>query len=928
MRNFSAPWALPSCILFFCMTSFLDAADVQSSVSTRETYVNLPFTLQIQINNAKSHETPVIPPVDGLDIVPQGPPSRSYRTTIINGRTTQRNTLTYLYSVTATRVGTFTIPAATVVVDDKETHTRAMRVVATQSETDDLLFVEIEGKDDEIYVGEALEMTLKIWVRAYRDKDFNVTLNEATMWALISKQTQWGSFQESLQEMSKNRQRPGGELTLREDSEGQTREYLLYEIDATVYPDRPGKIDGDGVRVILNYPEKLGRTRSPFSALGDDFFGGSSGFGNDMFSGFGSQLAITSVRPIIAENEVEPITVKPIPDQGRPVNYRGAVGQYRIVSEASPTDVKVGDPITLNIGIEGQGPMDLLRAPALVEQKTLINDFKVPNQPLAGFVDGTQKVFSTTIRPLSEETTEIPGIEYSYFDPKLETFVSITSDPISVTVEAADLLALDAIVGTQLSKSPASTSPKPAGENPQFGASDFPGDVLSDIQRPSPLPTRLMILILLPIIVVAVMGLFKNRHYLSSFVSARYRFKKAMLKATSPREIALAMEQLLQHRYHLSTDASLRDRTVGALRAAGLVDSAIEVERLYQDCERNADSCRLDQFREHAEKISETLDSPKVRRSPQANAHYLKAGSAVVLVALILSPLASFTAQASNSETTSPIADEANIPDVAIGNQPRHTEETSELSEDQIIQLLDEAASMYVKGMQGANQNADQSDRRTLLANAAKRLQVLADSGIANDQLFATLASAQVRSGKPVHAVANYRRALRYAPSSQQHHNQLLAAQTAIGGTATKPINQLQRVRAYNDVLLRFIPPKGMLTVALLSWFAACGILGYRLKSGPQPWKLPAACFVCLAVTAFSSYQLRVSEFAVEGVAVVTQPTASLRAGDGIEFPITDESPFQGGDVVEVIDQRGLWHKIQLENGQNGWLPSNALQII
>ena len=363
-----------------CMHAEVNAADVQSSVSTRETYVNLPFTLQIQINNAKSHDTPMIPPVDGLEIVPQGPPSRSYRTTIINGRTTQRNTLTYLYSVTATREGNFTIPAATVIVDGKETQTSAVRVVATQSETDDLLFVEIEGKDDEIYVGEALQLTLKIWVRAYRDKDFNVTLNEATMWSLISKQSQWGNFQESLQEMSKNRQRPGGNLTLREDSEGQEREYLLYEIDATVYPDRPGQIDGDGVRIILNYPEKLGRTRSPFSAFGDDFFGGAGGLGNDMFSGFGSQIAITSVRPIIAENEVEPITVKPIPEQGRPANYRGAVGQYRIVSEASPTKIKVGDPITLNIGIEGEGPMELLRAPALAEQQNLIRDFKVPNQ--------------------------------------------------------------------------------------------------------------------------------------------------------------------------------------------------------------------------------------------------------------------------------------------------------------------------------------------------------------------------------------------------------------------------------------------------------------------------------------------------------------------------------------------------------------------
>lgn len=921
MHRILAPWALPCFLLLTCMTSPIDAADVQSSVSTRETYVNLPFTLQIQINNAKSQGTPVIPPVDGLEIVPQGPPSRSYRTTIINGRTTQRNTLTYLYSVTATREGTFTIPAATVVVDGKETQTSAVRVVATQSETDDLLFVEIEGKDDEIYVGEALQLTLKIWVRAYRDQEFNVTLNEATMWSLISKQTQWGNFQEPLQEMSKNRKRPGGKLTLREDSEGQEREYLLYELNAIVYPDRPGKIDGDDVRVILNYPEELGRTRSPFSAFGDDFFGGS---GNDMFSGFGSQIAITSVRPIIAENEVEPITVKPIPEQGRPANYRGAVGQYRIVSEASPAVIKVGDPITLNIGIEGKGPMDLLRAPALNEQEDLISDFKVPDQPLAGFVDGTQKVFSTTIRPLTEGSQEIPGIQYSYFDPKQETFVSIKSDPIPVTVQAADLLALDAIVGKQSGESPTSTSPPSDGQTPEVRKSEFPADVLSNTQKPSPMPTALIVLFLLPPVVVTAIGLFTRRHHLSGFVSAKYRFNKAMVKATTPQEIALAMERLLQHRYRLPTDTSLGNRTVGALRAAGRVESAIEVERLYHDCQRNADSSITDQLRENAERIAKSLDRPNVRRSPQLNARYLKAESALILVALLLSPLAISPSHAAESGTVPPSMVEGEIQNAETGIRPSLAVETSDLSEAQIKALLDEASSMYVKGMQCE----DQGDSSAMLATAAERLQVLADSGIMNDQLFATLASAQARSGSPASAVANYRRALRFAPSSQQHHEHLLAAQAAIGATATKPVSKLQSIRTYNDALLRFVPPKGMLIISLLAWVAAWGLLACRLLSGPQPWKLPTACLILLAITTFSSYQLRVSAFSVDHVAVVTQPSASLREGDGIEFAVTSESPFQGGDVVEVLDRRGIWHKVKLGNGQSGWVPSNALQLI
>ncbi|MDA7874869.1 BatD family protein [Rhodopirellula sp.] len=917
MLQAKTTWALPSFILFLCITSHVDAADVQSSVSTRETYVNLPFTLQIQINNAKDHGKPIIPPVDGLEIVPQGRPSRSYRTTIINGRTTQRNTLTYQYSVTATREGTFTIPAVKVVVDGEETETRSVRVVATQSETDDLMFVEIEGKDDEIYVGEALQLTLKIWVRAYRDQKFEVTLNEATMWSLISKQTQWGNFQEAIQEMAENRQRPGGRLTLREDTEGQEREYLFYKIDATVYPDRPGQIDGDGVRVILNYPEKLGRTRSPLSAFGDSFFGGSGGFGNDMFSGFGSQVSITSVRPIIAETDVEAITVKPIPEQGRPLNYRGAVGQYRIASEATPRTVKAGDPITLNIGIAGQGPMELLRAPPLTEQENLTSDFKVPNEPLAGFVDGTQKVFSTTLRPLKQGTKEIPGIEYSFFDPDQEQFVSIKSEPITINVEAAELLALDAIVGKQSGEPVASPATPQPDQQRKVSASEFPSNVLSSVARPNPMPLEIIVLFLLPPVCVTTIILLRNRHHLSSFVSAKRRFTKAMGNATTQQEISLGLQQFLKHRYRLPVSPTLQNQTVGVLRASGNSDIAIETERLYHECQLNPDAACTDRLRRNAESIVETLCKPNVRRAFQPQPGSLKQKSALALLAFLISPLAIATSRASDSATT-----KATSQDVAAAFPTASA--PAQFSDAQITKLLSEAEAMYTQGMK----NQDQSESNTTLGKAAERLQLLIDSGIRNDALFASLADAQALSGNPAKAVANYRRALRYAPGNQAHHDRLTATEAVIGSAASLPQSQLSRFRGYNNFVLRILPPTGMLALALIAWIGVWGLIAWRLISRPLHWKLPTTCLVLLAFAAFASYELRVSEFSMDNQAVVTQPNISLRDGDGSEFEIVRETPFLGGDTVQVLDQRGSWHKVKLSNGQSGWLPSTALQLI
>ncbi|MEZ6081427.1 MAG: hypothetical protein R3C56_38885 [Pirellulaceae bacterium] len=76
-----------------------------------------------------------------------------------------------------------------------------------------------------------------------------------------------GWFCRHMQELAENGQRPGGQEVLRDNGQGEQRSYYLYEIPATVYPKRPGKIDADDVQIVVNYPTKLGQSRSPFGKL-------------------------------------------------------------------------------------------------------------------------------------------------------------------------------------------------------------------------------------------------------------------------------------------------------------------------------------------------------------------------------------------------------------------------------------------------------------------------------------------------------------------------------------------------------------------------------------------------------------------------------------------------------------------------------------
>jgi hypothetical protein len=88
------------------------------------------------------------------------------------------------------------------------------------------------------------------------------------MWQMISEQTSWGSFLDRIRELAANNQHPRGEEVLRDNGQGSESSYYRYEITATVYPKRAGKIEADDVQIVVNYPTELGIARDPFA----DFF--------------------------------------------------------------------------------------------------------------------------------------------------------------------------------------------------------------------------------------------------------------------------------------------------------------------------------------------------------------------------------------------------------------------------------------------------------------------------------------------------------------------------------------------------------------------------------------------------------------------------------------------------------------------------------
>ena len=169
-----------------------------------------------------------------------------------------------------------------------------------------------------------------------------------------------------------------------------------------------------------------GRMLAPGGPAGlDPFF--DQFFQNFPMPGFGRAENIEA-----ATNERQ-LDVQPLPKEGRPDNFSGAIGQFTLRANASPKSVAAGEPVTLTISVEGRGNFYAIAPPVLTGEdgwRTYApkESFK-PNDTI-GYGGEKKFEFSMVAR---EDRTATPGAEFSYFDPLKKKYVTLKTEPVAVT---------------------------------------------------------------------------------------------------------------------------------------------------------------------------------------------------------------------------------------------------------------------------------------------------------------------------------------------------------------------------------------------------------------------------------------------------------------------------------------------------------------
>ena len=421
MLNMNRIIGIITCILITLLgtTSTAIAAEASMQVPRRQGYVGASLPIKIIIADAQRDSDPSMPPVAGLSIDRLATPSVSTQVSSINGVTTTRRTVEWTFLVSAGEPGTYTIPEFTIEADGTQFRTAPIELTFVASEAEDLLRVEVSGDPRELFLGESTNLTLRIWIRPYRDLQYGTELSSRDMWNRIDPNSTWGPFTGVMDELKSQRQSPRGRMVTVPGENGEQAIAFLYELQVEDWPDRTGPIRFDDIRIAMQYPVSLTRSR---------------GF-------FNSGLSIDQTRPITATPAPTDVTVRPLPVEGQPAWFTGAVGRYLFDVSASPTEVAVGDPITVTMRVADRGRrsanLDLLQAPALERMPELDSDFRVPREQLGGSVAGSTKTFTQTIRATNDAVREIPSLPFTFFNPGTESYETSWSKPIPISVRPA-----------------------------------------------------------------------------------------------------------------------------------------------------------------------------------------------------------------------------------------------------------------------------------------------------------------------------------------------------------------------------------------------------------------------------------------------------------------------------------------------------------
>jgi len=398
---------------------------VAATLSSDSTEVGQPVELNIQINGSQRAQVPDKIDVEGLTVIHTG-----QQTQVQMQNFTITSSVMHTYTVQPDHAGKFTIPAITIEVDGKKLTTQPLALTVAGNSggagssggsssnsgasspngqnpevANKIAFSEIVLPKQTAYVGE----TIPIEIRVYFDASVRVQMNSVPT-------VKCEGF--TIQNLTQPHQ---------EQIEKNGRRYNFVSFKTAITPVKSGKLTlGPATLPYVAMVPQHRRASRPNGGNMDSFFD------DDLFNGMLG--GYTQEELTVKSNETD-LEIKPLPATGQPGNFSGAVGLFSMATEASPLKLNTGDPITLKLKISGRGNFDMISAPHIVEEigwRSYPPSSKFTADDDVG-ISGS-KTFEMALIP-EEKKAKLPVVEFSYFDPIAEKYVTLNADRLPIAVE-------------------------------------------------------------------------------------------------------------------------------------------------------------------------------------------------------------------------------------------------------------------------------------------------------------------------------------------------------------------------------------------------------------------------------------------------------------------------------------------------------------
>jgi oxygen tolerance protein BatD len=410
-------------LALLCVPLAAQEISVQALVEKQNVLVGEPFVLQIRLDGSDTPDPLSLGNLADFSVEELGGSQNSSTSiSFVNGKMSRIVQKGYIfnYRLTAKKAGDFEIPSFTIAADGKTLRTRPIAIRATPPQESNDFKLRVNFSDRKVYVGQPILMTVTWYVgKNVRSFQMNVpVLNDERLKFDDPKIT---PAPETHVQVPLN----GGQV-IAEKGRGvyDGRDFLTVQFQKIVVPLKAGAISVPSSTVAGQAVKGYQRRRSAFG----DFFS------DDPFG-----------RQPVVENFVIPsdrmtLQVRDVPAEGRPPNFSGLIGDFKIEAEASPTDVNVGDPITLKLALSGPSYLGHVEVPPLASQPDLVQNFKIPQDRASGVIQGRKKTFNQTVRARHSDVTEVPPIELAYFNPKSGSYELALTKAIPISVHGTRVL--------------------------------------------------------------------------------------------------------------------------------------------------------------------------------------------------------------------------------------------------------------------------------------------------------------------------------------------------------------------------------------------------------------------------------------------------------------------------------------------------------